>query len=143
MKDPHEVLGIHRGATEEEIKSAFRKLALKHHPDRNQGDKKAEERFKEVGAAFDQLMEDLHPKPKVVLEDGPTPAPTAAWPGGGPKNPTFAEFLGALFRAVLVEAAHDLDQLLRAAMDRAEQAKNPPPGRKKGSSKARARKYNT
>jgi molecular chaperone DnaJ len=51
-RDYYEVLGVERQATEQQIKSAYRKLALKYHPDRNQGDHKAEERFKEAAEAY-------------------------------------------------------------------------------------------
>ncbi len=55
MKDPYSVLGVSKGASAEEIKKAYRKLAKKLHPDMNPGDKKAEERFKEVSSAFEIL----------------------------------------------------------------------------------------
>jgi molecular chaperone DnaJ len=51
-KDYYEILGVPRTATEKDIKAAYRKLARKHHPDVNPGDKKAEEKFKEVAGAF-------------------------------------------------------------------------------------------
>ncbi len=54
-RDYYEVLGVGRSATDQEIKSAYRKLALKHHPDRNPGDKHAEERFKEAAEAYGVL----------------------------------------------------------------------------------------
>jgi molecular chaperone DnaJ len=54
-RDYYEVLGVPRNASEQEIKSAYRKLALKHHPDRNPGDKQAEERFKEAAEAYSVL----------------------------------------------------------------------------------------
>ena len=56
-KDYYHILGIERGATEEEIKKAYRKLALLYHPDRNQGDKEAEKKFKEISEAYAVLSD--------------------------------------------------------------------------------------
>lgn len=57
MKDPYEVLGLSRGATETDVKAAFRKLGKEYHPDRNPGDDLAAQRFKEVNAAY-QILSD-------------------------------------------------------------------------------------
>lgn len=54
-RDYYEVLGISKGASESEIKKAYRKLALKYHPDKNPGDKQAEENFKEAAEAYEVL----------------------------------------------------------------------------------------
>ena len=54
-RDYYEVLGVAKTATADEIKSAYRKLAMKYHPDRNPGDKAAEEKFKEAAEAYDVL----------------------------------------------------------------------------------------
>ena len=56
-RDYYEILGVAREAGEEEIKKSYRKLALKYHPDRNPGDKAAEESFKEVGEAYEILSD--------------------------------------------------------------------------------------
>jgi len=56
-RDYYEVLGITRTASEEELKKAYRRLAVQHHPDRNPGDKQAEERFKEINEAY-QILSD-------------------------------------------------------------------------------------
>ena len=56
-RDYYEVLGVGRSATDQEIKSAYRKLALQHHPDRNPGDKAAEEKFKEAAESYAVLAD--------------------------------------------------------------------------------------
>ena len=56
-RDYYEVLSVGRNASDEEIKKAYRKLALKFHPDKNAGDKSAEERFKEIGEAYEALSD--------------------------------------------------------------------------------------
>jgi molecular chaperone DnaJ len=56
-RDYYEVLGVERTAGEEELKKAYRRLAVKHHPDKNPGDKTAEEQFKEVGEAYEVLTD--------------------------------------------------------------------------------------
>jgi len=56
-RDYYEILGVSRDCSSEELKRAYRKLALKYHPDKNQGDKKAEERFKEAAEAYEVLRD--------------------------------------------------------------------------------------
>src|SRR5205807_1778098 len=55
--DLYQVLGVARGADETELKKAYRQLAMQFHPDRNPGDKQAEERFKEVSQAYSVLSD--------------------------------------------------------------------------------------
>jgi molecular chaperone DnaJ len=57
MKDYYEILGLSRNASEEEIKKAYRKLAVEYHPDKNNGNKKKEEKFKEITEAYETLKD--------------------------------------------------------------------------------------
>ena len=75
MKDPYQTLGISSEASDEEIKKAYKELAMKWHPDRNQGDKGAENRFKEINEAY-QILKDGKYNPFL---HGP-----GANPGGNP-----------------------------------------------------------
>ena len=52
-KDYYKILGVNKDASQDEIKKAYRKLAIKYHPDKNPGDKKAEEKFKEAAEAYE------------------------------------------------------------------------------------------
>lgn len=57
MQDFYEVLGVNRQASQAEIKAAFKRMAMKYHPDRNPGDKQAEETFKLINEAYHTLSD--------------------------------------------------------------------------------------
>ena len=81
-RDYYEVLGLNKGASESEIKSAFRKMAMKYHPDRNPGDKEAEEKFKEVNEAYG-ILSDPEKKSKYDQFGFAGVDPNAGFGGGG------------------------------------------------------------
>ena len=92
-RDYYEVLGVSRECTEAELKTAYRKLAMQHHPDRNPGDAKAEERFKEAGEAYGVLSD----AQKRAAYDRYGHASTSAGFGGGAGPFADAADLGDIF----------------------------------------------
>jgi DnaJ-class molecular chaperone len=98
MRNPYEVLGVKRDASAAEIKSAYRKLAKKHHPDQNKTDPKAKERFSEINAAyeivgdkdkrgqFDRGEIGADGKPRFQGFEGFSQRPGAGGFGGGGRN---------------------------------------------------------
>lgn len=91
-RDYYETLGVSRTANADEIKKAFRKLAMKHHPDKNPNDKKAEEKFKEANEAY-EILSDPH-KRQAYDQFGHMGAQGAGGfrPGGGPTGNPFEGF---------------------------------------------------
>jgi molecular chaperone DnaJ len=79
MADFYEVLGVERGASEDEIKTAYRKLAMRWHPDRNDGSKESEEKFKELSEAYDVLRD---PQKRAAYDRYGEAGLRAAGPGG-------------------------------------------------------------
>ena len=102
-KDYYQILGVSRNATENEIKKAYRKLAVKYHPDKNPGDKSAEEKFKDVSEAYDILSDS---KKRAQYDQfgsdffragGPGSGSGSAYGSGGPfRNPydIFSQMFG-------------------------------------------------
>lgn len=89
-RDPFKELGVPPNASAKQIKKAYRRLAFKYHPDRNQGSKEAEERFKTIKQAYDDLL-DHADKRKTFANDQRAKEASAAGPTGGgavpPKGP--------------------------------------------------------
>ena len=56
-RDYYDILGLSKSASDSEIKSSYRKLAMKYHPDRNPGDKKAEDKFREIAESYEILKD--------------------------------------------------------------------------------------
>lgn len=94
FKDYYKTLGVARDASQQDIKAAFRKLAAKHHPDRNPDDPKAEDRFKEVNEAYTALSDPE--KRKIYDQYGTTGdvPPFAQQGGGGFRTVSSEEFAG-------------------------------------------------
>src|SRR5688572_10081867 len=101
-RDFYDVLGVAKNATEEELKKAYRKLAMKFHPDRNTGDAKSEEKFKEVKEAYEVLTD---PRKREAYDryghagvEG-APGPGGAAGGFGGFADVFGDIFGDIFGA--------------------------------------------
>ena len=93
MEDLYKILGVDKGASQAEIKKAYRKLARKYHPDANPDDKQAEAKFKEISAAYDVLSD---PEKRKQYDAGPA-FYGARGPGGGPQGGFDADMYRDIF----------------------------------------------
>ncbi len=101
-RDYYEVLGVSKKATAEEIKKAYRKLAIQYHPDKNPGDKKSEEKFKELSEAYEMLSD---PQKRKAYDQFGHAASSMGGGGGGPfaggfggaGNADFGDIFGDIF----------------------------------------------
>ena len=95
-RDYYEILGVDRGASEQDLKSAYRRLAHQHHPDKNQGDPQAEDKFKEAAEAYAVLSDpDQRQRYDRFGHAGVSSAAGAAW--GAPGFGGIEDILGDLF----------------------------------------------
>ena len=91
-KDYYDVLGVQKGASEDELKKAYRKLAMKFHPDRNSDDPKASEKFKEASEAYEVLSDSS--KRNAYDQFGHDGVDASGFGGGGSQG--FNDIFGAV-----------------------------------------------
>ena len=105
-RDYYEVLGVNRDASEEDIKKAYRKLAMKWHPDRNPDNPKAEEHFKEAKEAY-EVLTDAQKRPAYDQygHAGVDPSAAAGAGAGAGFGDMFSDIFGEIFGAVHYNSA--------------------------------------
>ena len=96
-RDFYDVLGVSKNASPEELKSAYRKLAVKHHPDKNPGDKTSEDKFKEAGEAYG-ILSDQEKK-----QNYDNFGHAAFEGGGGRQSGGFGELIFQIFLKIFLE----------------------------------------
>lgn len=116
--DYYELLGVGRDAGNDDIKKAYRKLAMKYHPDRNPGNKEAEKKFKEVGGAYEVLKNDQKRAAydrfgHAAFEQGAASAGPGGFPGGG-----FASGFADIFDEMFGDFVHGGPQRASAGQGR-------------------------
>jgi molecular chaperone DnaJ len=113
-RDYYDVLGVNRDASEDEIKKAYRKLAMKFHPDRNPDNPKAEESFKEAKEAYEVLSDGQ--KRAAYDQFGHAGVDPSMGGGGGPRGgPNFADAFGDIFGDIFGQARGGRSNVYRGA----------------------------
>jgi molecular chaperone DnaJ len=122
VTNPYDTLGVAKNASQDEIKKAYRKLVRQHHPDRNPGDASAEERFKDVQAAYDLLSD---PEKRQQYDRFGSADGRGGMPGGGFSTADFdlGDLFGGLFgrrgsqRGPVAERGADLETEVRLSFE--------------------------
>src|SRR3954467_5328051 len=104
-QDYYETLGVTKTSSPDEVKKAYRKLAIQYHPDKNPGDKKAEEHFKELSEAYEILSD---PQRRQMYDQFGHAATGAGGPGGGAGGFDFQGFGGASINDIFGDIFGDL-----------------------------------
>ncbi|GAB4358546.1 MAG: molecular chaperone DnaJ [Gammaproteobacteria bacterium] len=113
-RDYYEVLGVNRNASDAEIKKAYRRLAMKHHPDRNPGDTVAEEKFKEAKEAY-EVLSDARKRAAYDQFGHAGVDPNAGAGGFGGGGPSFSDIFGDVFGDIFGGGRRGGQQVYRGA----------------------------